>query len=122
MSWGVCSKCGEYTDECICTYRCKECGSVLNCVCPSKDMPTPLCQTHQNAPKPRFSNLNASTIPLGDGEEPPATEIPTKWINVKGREEHEAIIKSAERCKELGLCQYYEIMIYLARWKGWLGD
>lgn len=64
--------------------------------------------------------LNQKVIPLTDGLNPPAEQIPTKWVNVKGREEHEAILKSPEKCKELGLDQYYEIMVYLKRWGNWL--
>jgi hypothetical protein len=45
-----------------------------------------------------------------------------KHINVRGRQEHEAIIRDAAWCKELGLDQYYEIMVYLKRWGGWLGE
>jgi len=56
------------------------------------------------------------------GIDPPA-EIPeTKWINVQGREEHEAIIKDAAWCEELGLDQIYETLVYLKRWGGWLGE
>ena len=60
--------------------------------------------------------------PLSEGRNPPA-EIPkTRFINVSGREEHEAILKDAVKCKELGLDQVYEIMVYLARYRSWLGD
>lgn len=43
-----------------------------------------------------------------------------KHINVRGREEHEAVIRDADWCKELGLDQAYEIMVYLKRWGEWL--
>ena len=43
-----------------------------------------------------------------------------KWINVRGREEHEAVLLDKSLCKELGLDQAYEIMIYLKRWGGFL--
>lgn len=46
----------------------------------------------------------------------------TKWINVKGREEHEELLRDAEKCAELGLDQYYEVMVYLKRWGGWLNE
>jgi len=59
-------------------------------------------------------------IPLGDGENPPAEQIPVRYVNVRGREEHEAIIKDSKKCEELGLDQYYEIMVYLKRWGNWL--
>ena len=59
--------------------------------------------------------------PFG-GIDPPAEMPPVKYINVRGREEHEAIIKDAAWCAELGLDQYYETMVYLKRWGNWLGD
>jgi len=43
-------------------------------------------------------------------------------INVKGREEHEKILKDEKKCKELGLDRYYEIMVYLKRWGSWLSE
>jgi hypothetical protein len=45
-----------------------------------------------------------------------------RHINIRGRQEHEAIIKDAAWCKELGLDQAYEVMVYLKRWGGWLGN
>jgi hypothetical protein len=45
-----------------------------------------------------------------------------KHVNVRGREEHEALIRDAAWCKELGLDQYYETMVYLKRWGGWLSE
>ena len=57
---------------------------------------------------------------MNDAEEPPAERPPTKYINIRGRQEHEAIIKDAKRCQELGLDQAYEVMVYLKRWGGWL--
>ncbi len=47
-------------------------------------------------------------------------KIPVLWVDVNGREEHEAIILDPEKCRELGLDQQYEIAIYLKRWGGWL--
>jgi hypothetical protein len=43
-----------------------------------------------------------------------------KIINVSGREEHEAIIRDSAKCKELGLDQIYETIVYLRRWGSWL--
>lgn len=43
-----------------------------------------------------------------------------KHINVRGREEHEAVIRDAAWCKELGLDQAYEVFAYLKRWGSWL--
>lgn len=51
----------------------------------------------------------------------PSSEYPeTKYINVRGREEHEAVIKDAALCEQLGLDQYYEAIVYLKRWGSWL--
>lgn len=59
--------------------------------------------------------------PLGEiGEDPPSTKLQCKRINVRGREEHEAIIRDTKKCQELGVDQIYEIMIYLKRWGKWL--
>lgn len=70
--------------------------------------------------KNKFKHLNCILKPLTDGIDPP-TELPkTKWININGREEHEAILKDPEKCKELGLDQYFETITYLRRWGGWL--
>lgn len=50
------------------------------------------------------------------------TPVPSgrKTINIRGRKEHEAILKDAKKCEELGLDRAYETMIYLKRWGGWL--
>ena len=56
------------------------------------------------------------------GIDPPAGIPETKWIDVNGREEHEAVIKDSAKCKELGIDQYFETMVYLKRWGGWLND
>lgn len=69
----------------------------------------------------RYMRLDLETNSLG-GIHPPA-ELPLrKTINVRGREEHEAVIKDAALCKELGLDQAYETMIYLKRWGAWLSN
>lgn len=61
-------------------------------------------------------------IQLDEGIDPPAEMIETKYVNVKGRKEHEAILKDAKKCEELGLDQYYETIVYLNRWGNWLKD
>jgi hypothetical protein len=69
----------------------------------------------------KIEEMNSIPIPL-DGIDPPA-EIPeTKYINVNGREEHEAILRDSKRCEELGLDQMFEVMVYLKRWGGWLNE
>lgn len=68
------------------------------------------------------SRYSYRLLPLEEGLDPPSNQPLTKWINVHGREEHEAVIKDAAKCKELGLDQMYEIMVYLKRWQGWLRD
>ena len=57
---------------------------------------------------------------MEEGKVPPADIPPIKWVNVRGREEHEAVIKDAALCKELGLDQVYEIVAYMKRWGTWL--
>ena len=57
-----------------------------------------------------------------NGIDPPSELPPTKWVNVKGREEHESILKDEKKMLELGLDPYFEIMVYLKRWGGWLKD
>lgn len=66
--------------------------------------------------------MKESKDPFSAGIEPPAELPETKYINVRGRVEHEAVIRDAELCKELGLDQMYEIMIYLKRWGSWLDN
>ena len=70
----------------------------------------------------RFWPMDTEPKPLSDGIDPPAQQIERVVINVNGREEHEAIIKDALKCKELGIDQLYETMVYLNRWGGWLND
>jgi len=41
---------------------------------------------------------------------------------IEGRVHYEANIKDADKCKELGLDQCFEIFNYLKRWGGWLKD
>lgn len=45
-----------------------------------------------------------------------------KHINVRGRAEHEAIIRDSAWCKELGIDQIYETCLYLKRWGSWLSE
>lgn len=54
------------------------------------------------------------------GIDPPAEQIPVNYINVNGREEHEAMLKDEEKMLSLGLDPYFERMVYLKRWGGWL--
>ncbi len=60
--------------------------------------------------------------PIFEGIDPPAELPSTKWINVRGRAEHEAVIKDKGLCKELGLDQFYEAMVYLKRWGSFLSE
>lgn len=64
--------------------------------------------------------INKEPIPLENGEHLLPEQIPVQYINVNGRKEHEAIIKDADKCKELGLDQTYETIVYLNRWGKWL--
>jgi hypothetical protein len=121
---GKCDKCGDHTLECIC--RCegdyvlaRTCGSG----CPCHHLPF---STHLNlvrrdmADEKKYSCLSKKTDPFCEGIDPPAHLPERRYVNVRGREEHEAIIKDAAFCKELGLDQIYETMVYLKRWGGWL--
>lgn len=69
-----------------------------------------------------FTHLNLVGKRMENGVGLPSDQPEIKWINIRGREEHEAIISNAEWCEELGLDQAYEIMIYLKRWGSWLGE
>ncbi len=55
-----------------------------------------------------------------EGIDPSAERPPIKMIHIHGREEHEAILKDPAKCQELGLDIYYETIVYLKRWGGWL--
>lgn len=68
----------------------------------------------------RFWPMQAEPIPLSEGVDPPAHLPERIVVNVNGREEHEAVIRDAAKCKELGIDQLYETMVYLNRWGGWL--
>jgi hypothetical protein len=59
-------------------------------------------------------------ITLGDHLDPPAERPETKWINVQGREEHEALLRDSNKMWSLGLDPYYEKIVYLKRWGSWL--
>lgn len=63
-------------------------------------------------------------IPLDeDGINPTPMQLPFPiLINVNGRKEHESILKDPKKMEELGLDPYYETMVYLMRWGGWLED
>jgi hypothetical protein len=54
------------------------------------------------------------------GIDPPSEKVETKWINVNGREEHEAILRNSDKMHSLGLDPYFEKMVYLKRWGSWL--
>lgn len=56
------------------------------------------------------------------GTDPPAELPPVNCVNVNGREEHEALLKNPQKCKEHGLDIFYETMVYLKRWGGWLNE
>lgn len=74
---------------------------------------SPGCPCHG---KEHHTHLNLVRNPLKENVDLPER----KHINVRGREEHEAVIKDAAWCKELGLDQAYEIFAYLKRWGSWL--
>jgi hypothetical protein len=105
---GECDYCGEHTLDCSCHFR-EYHNHVNTCEYSADD-------------KKRFSLLSTKTIPLSHKIDPPATKLHVKWINVRGRKEHEALIKDSVRCNEIGFDQMYEIMVYLKRWGSWLSD
>ena len=57
-----------------------------------------------------------------DGISTPPEMIPVTYLNVNGREEHESLLKDAQKCSELGLDIFYETMVYIRRWGGWLNE
>jgi hypothetical protein len=123
---GECDNCGEHTLDCICRSSAKyvlarTCGT--NCPCRFKEHYTHLNLVRIDVKDGKhYKNLNVKTISLID-DNYPSTESPqVKWLQIRGREEHEAILKDASWCEELGLDQIYEIAVYLNRWGGWLGD
>lgn len=68
----------------------------------------------------KFSHLKLPSEPISliDGIDPPEELPEVKWVNVKGREEHEAMLKDFDRMMSLGLDPYFETMVYLKRWGG----
>lgn len=89
---GECDKCGWHTLECIC-------GS--GCPCRQSD---------------HYTHLNV--VPKDDQDR--LSRV--KWINIRGRSEHESVIVNKTLCEELGLDQAYEIMVYLKRWGSFLSE
>jgi hypothetical protein len=59
---------------------------------------------------------------LKDGIDPPVELPEVRWINVRGREEHEAMLRDYEKMISLGLDPYYEKMVYIKRWGSFLSD
>jgi hypothetical protein len=56
-----------------------------------------------------------------DGIDPGPHRLPMPTlIEVHGREQHESMLKDHEKMLSLGLDPYYETMVYLHRWGGWL--
>ena len=53
---------------------------------------------------------------------PPKEPLTCTYLYVNGRKETEALITNAARCKELGLDQMYEQMVYLKQYGRWLKD
>jgi len=71
--------------------------------------------------KYRVSHLNGEPIPLSnDYLDLPPEKLETKWVNVKGREEHETLLRDSNKMWSLGLDPMYEKMVYLRRWGSWL--
>jgi hypothetical protein len=68
--------------------------------------------------------LPPEMVPLeDDGINPPPERFPMPTlISVNGRIEHEAMLRDHEKMASLGLDPYYETIVYLNRWGGWLKD
>lgn len=69
----------------------------------------------------KFSQIKIlpEPIPL----DPPSEMLPEPiWINVNGREEHEAMLRNPEKMKSLGLDPIFETIKYIQRWGGWLNE
>lgn len=56
------------------------------------------------------------------GIDPPAHLPQRRTIDVRGRKEHEEWLKNPQKMREYGLDPYFETMIYLKRWGGWLDE
>lgn len=102
---GECDKCGEHC---------------LDCKCSLVDKLQTFSRLKENGQQSSIRLLNPKVIPLFEGIDPPSHIPERRTIDVKGRVEHEAVIKDSNKCKELGLDQVYEVMVYLNRWGGWL--
>lgn len=59
-------------------------------------------------------------LDLFGGIEPPAEKIPVTYIDVRGREEHEALLRDEQRMVSMGLDPYFERMVYLKRWGSYI--
>jgi hypothetical protein len=66
-----------------------------------------------------FTYHNAILKPL-DAEHAPAHELPVRYVDVNGREEHEAMLRDVPKMQSLGLDPLYERVIYLRRWGSWI--
>jgi len=51
---------------------------------------------------------------------PPVNTPEKRIINVKGRQEHEELLRDSHRMYALGLDPVYEKLVYLKRWGSWL--
>lgn len=85
----------------------RTCG--IGCPCRFKEHYTHLNLVVNGTERDLSRNTSALT---------PCPEV--RYVNVRGRAEHEAILKDAIWCKELGLDQNYEVTVYLKRWGSWL--
>jgi len=106
---GECEVCGEHALECSCKRAQYRLGCTCGCHCP--------CRHTKH-----YTHLNAIRRPMEEGIDPPAHLPEVKYVNVRGREEHEAVLKDADLCASLGLDRAYEVMVYLKRWGSWLNE
>ena len=109
---GECEFCGEHALDCTCEGDYRESYQHVN-------------QYWKKAViDMKFTHLNAKLKPLNEfeGFDPPAEKLKRRWIDVRGREEHEAMLKDEEKMLSLGLDPVYERIVYLKRWEGWLNE
>lgn len=107
---GECEVCLKHTLDCTCKGDYRECDQYM----------------HQYWSKVmldrKFTHLGEKFKPIDEFDEvdPPAQRLERMWINVKGREEHEAMLRDSDKMHGLGLDPAYEKMVYLKRWGSWL--
>lgn len=104
------------------TGDCNSCGEhCLDCRCLLSNKIQAFYRQHSNVADQVYNDMNTKIIPIQDGVNMHQNKISQKKINnFMSRESHEDLVKNTFKCKELGLDQHYEIMMYLKKWGNWL--